>query len=289
MGVYLTKPDKKKHSQDVEYKNFKYGICSMQGWRLEMEDKHLAIPNFYKDFSLFAIFDGHGSDETSKFCEKNFPQILKENKNFKDNKIKKGLEESFLELDNILQTEIENNKKYHVSGCTAILLLFNKTNYYIANVGDSRIILYKKNKKVISLSKDHKPDLISEQKRIIKAGGFINNGRVNGCLNLTRCLGDLQFKQNFNIKPKDQIISAFPEIVVSEFTGEEDFFLIGCDGIFEEKSNLEIFERICWRYDMNRFVKLSVILEDLFDWLLGKCSYDGIGCDNMSAILIKFS
>lgn len=40
-----------------------------------------------------------------------------------------------------------------------------------------------------NLSRDHKPDLEVERERILKAGGFIHAGRVNGSLNLARAIG----------------------------------------------------------------------------------------------------
>lgn len=40
-----------------------------------------------------------------------------------------------------------------------------------------------------NLSRDHKPDLEVERERILKAGGFIHGGRVNGSLNLARAIG----------------------------------------------------------------------------------------------------
>lgn len=40
-----------------------------------------------------------------------------------------------------------------------------------------------------NLSRDHKPDLEAERERILKAGGFIHAGRVNGSLNLARAIG----------------------------------------------------------------------------------------------------
>jgi serine/threonine protein phosphatase PrpC len=40
------------------------------------------------------------------------------------------------------------------------------------------------------MSEDHKPDNPKELKRITKAGGTVSDGRVCGCLNLSRALGD---------------------------------------------------------------------------------------------------
>lgn len=44
-----------------------------------------------------------------------------------------------------------------------------------------------------NLSRDHKPDLEVEKERILKAGGFIHAGRVNGSLNLARAIGACLF------------------------------------------------------------------------------------------------
>ena len=46
------------------------------------------------------------------------------------------------------------------------------------------------------MSKDHKPDDKIELDRIRRAGGEVSFGRVNGNLNLSRALGDLEYKQN---------------------------------------------------------------------------------------------
>lgn len=47
---------------------------------------------------------------------------------------------------------------------------------------------------MIALSEDHKPDNADEKKRIEEAGGFVTEGRINGNLNLSRALGDFEFK-----------------------------------------------------------------------------------------------
>ena len=62
--AYLPEPIKDKHSADGESKDFKYAASSMQGWRTNMEDTHIAITNFDNDPSaaLFAVFDGHGGN-----------------------------------------------------------------------------------------------------------------------------------------------------------------------------------------------------------------------------------
>jgi serine/threonine protein phosphatase PrpC len=46
------------------------GMCGIEksdiGWRLSMEDAHIAIPDYTdKKFGLFAVFDGHGGTKTT--------------------------------------------------------------------------------------------------------------------------------------------------------------------------------------------------------------------------------
>ena len=58
------------------------------------------------------------------------------------------------------------------------------------------------NKEIVqAMSEVHKPEMESEKNRIYKANGWISDGRVKDCLNLTRGLGDLEYKQNKNFKP----------------------------------------------------------------------------------------
>ena len=44
------------------------------------------------------------------------------------------------------------------------------------------------------MSEDHKPELEIEHNRITQAGGEVWEGRVNGNLNLSRAIGDLEYK-----------------------------------------------------------------------------------------------
>lgn len=98
--------------------------------------------------------------------------------------------------------ECKNMMKYLLetfAGCTANVAVLYKNTLYVANAGDSRTILCR-NGEPLMLSIDHKPDLINEKNRIEKAGGFVSDGRVNGNLNLSRALGDLEYKADKKLK-----------------------------------------------------------------------------------------
>lgn len=57
-------------SADGENDYFSYGVSSMQGWRTDQEDAHSAVLEVAggNRTAIFAIFDGHGGREVSKFC-----------------------------------------------------------------------------------------------------------------------------------------------------------------------------------------------------------------------------
>ena len=73
----------------------------------------------------------------------------------------------------------------------------------VANAGDSRICL-SKNGKEVTISIDHKPTDEIELARIEAAGKFVNQGRVNGNLALSRAFGDFCFKESAELTPQQQ-------------------------------------------------------------------------------------
>lgn len=80
------------------------------------------------------------------------------------------------------------------AGCTSCVVLITKDTIYCANAGDSRACLATKKGKVIELSHDHKPDNDGEMKRVKAAGGFVEDGRVQGVIAVSRAIGDWEYK-----------------------------------------------------------------------------------------------
>jgi protein phosphatase 1G len=130
-----------------------------------------------------------------------------------------------------------NGESY--AGCTACVCLIAKGVIYCANAGDSRCVLFSKGQ-AIALSEDHKPDLDSEKNRIQKAGGYVVDGRINGNLNLSRAIGDLEYKKNGDLKNHEQLIIAVPEIKQRNLSTDDEMIILGCDGIWELYTNQQI-------------------------------------------------
>ena len=80
------------------------------------------------------------------------------------------------------------------TGCTACVVLITATQIICANSGDSRAVLGYKDGKLKELSFDHKPENPGETKRVQAAGGFIEDGRVQGVIAVSRALGDWEYK-----------------------------------------------------------------------------------------------
>ena len=189
------------------------------------------------------------------------------------------------------QKDPDSNDIFMRTGCTACVMSIDETNkkLYFANAGDSRVVMCR-NGLAEPQSEDHKPEMESEKKRIYKAEGWISDGRVKGNLNLTRGFGDLEYKQNKNLKPEEQMITANPDIKVVDFTNDMDFVIIGCDGIWDCLKNQEACDFVKERLKKNPDIKISKIIEEMLDSIVAKDLYNetGVGCDNMTCIVIVF-
>ncbi|KAL3869304.1 hypothetical protein ACJMK2_041998 [Sinanodonta woodiana] len=176
------------------------------------------------------------------------------------------------------------------SGCTAVVALLRENKLIVANAGDSRCVMCRKGK-AVDLSFDHKPEDEPERNRIEAAGGKVTpDGRVNGGLNLSRALGDHVYKQNKDLPPEAQMISALPDIEVATVTEEDEFVILACDGIWNFMSSQEVIDFVRVRLqDPVKKKKVSLICEEMFDHCLAPNTMgDGTGCDNMTAIILVF-
>lgn len=135
------------------------------------------------------------------------------------------------------------------------------------------------------LSFDHKPTNKSETSRIVAAGGFVEFGRVNGNLALSRALGDFEFKQSTHLDPEHQIVTADPDITVHDHDENDEFIVIACDGIWDVLSSQQVIDYV--RLSISEGKPLQTITEDLMDRCLAPDSdWGGVGCDNMTAMIV---
>ncbi len=94
---------------------------------------------------------------------------------------------------------------------------------YVANVGDTRAVLWS-GTSVQRLSYDHKSIDLEEQKRVKSKGGDIINDRVMGILAITRAFGD------FNLKSKG--VTVEPQIKRLKIP-KDTILVMASDGIWD--------------------------------------------------------
>lgn len=294
MGQTLSEPVVEKISESGEDERLIYGLSSMQGWRISMEDAHAAVldlqnPDHDKKettpeerLSFFGVYDGHGGDKVALFSGENVHKILSKQAAFKEGNFEKALQDGFLATDRaILQ---DSRYADEVSGCTASAALLTNSKIYVANAGDSRTVLGVKGR-AMPLSYDHKPQNEGEKARIIAAGGFVDFGRVNGNLALSRAIGDFEFKKSADLPPEQQIVTAFPDVILHEICDDDEFLVVACDGIWDCQSSQAVVEFV--RRGIAAKQELHRICENMMDHCLANSSETGgVGCDNMTMLIV---
>ena len=252
-----------------------------------------------KNTFFFAIYDGHGGNGCSLYLKEKLHHYIK---NFSKDSIKEAIntvEQKFLKEEAF----DEKGELKDPSGSCGIMALIHQNKLIIANVGDSRLILYKKSSLFFS-TEDHKPGSPSEKSRIEAAGGTIyqtpsliplhQNGKeietpwrvLPGRLSVSRTFGDIEAK-NENLGGMKNVVVALPDITEIELDNDFNFIVLGCDGIFDVLSNEEILE--CVKIvikekeikDLNN-VNISELCGYIADMIikssLAKDSYDNVSC-----------
>ncbi|KAL3508213.1 hypothetical protein ACH5RR_033595 [Cinchona calisaya] len=219
------------------------------GPRRSNEDEHICIDDVAAYLaslctlplptSFYAVFDGHGGSDAAAYVKNNAMRFF-----FEDAELpkKSEIDESFLEeLENshrraflVADQALADECSIDAScGTTAITALVFGRHLLIANAGDCRAVLCRKGA-AVQLSHDHRPSSVVERKRVEDLGGVIEYGYLNGELSVTRALGDWYMKLPFGSASP---LTAEPEVQHFLLSDDDEFLIIGCDGIWDVMSN----------------------------------------------------
>eukprot|EP00397_Hematodinium_sp_SG-2012_P018275 GEMP01018717.1.p1 GENE.GEMP01018717.1~~GEMP01018717.1.p1 ORF type:complete len:365 (+),score=49.98 GEMP01018717.1:191-1285(+) len=195
-----------------------FAVSSAQGWRMNMEDAHISMPDFTPEIGLFAVLDGHGGKGVARLAARILPVKLKAQRSFSSQppNYAQALTQAFVDVDEYLHSidggleamkldhaksedeyeSIENElimgrgDGAHPSdnmGCTCVTALVFRHKVIVANIGDSRCVLSGMSRSkgedtvvCMPLSFDHKPADEGEEKRIVAAGGTIVRDLLGG-------------------------------------------------------------------------------------------------------------
>jgi len=259
------------------------------------------------DLVLFGVFDGHGKvgDLCSQFVRDEIIDALHDEPDFKERRFYNSLLHAFEKVNiNMHQQEKTGYFSDMMSGTTAITVLFDKEEIYVANVGDSRAIgvAELKGKLVaVPLSIDQTPFRKDERERVKLCGarvltmsqleGYVDSddddygdednndgdpprlwcdgGKYPGTA-FTRSIGDRV--------AEDIGVTATPEVLHRKLTKEDKYIIVASDGVFEFISSqmvVEIFER----NSSNLLVAARAIVAEAYRrWLQFDVRTDDITC-----------
>lgn len=202
------------------------------------------------------------------------------------------MKENYMQLGKFEQADKGDDFVADNVGCTAVCVLVRKGDVLTANAGDSRAIMCRDGQ-AVELSFDHKPASEIEKTRIEAAGGYLEDtpggARVNGNLNLSRAIGDLEYKKRDDLTPEEQIICSTPDVLVKDLTPADEFIVLACDGIWDVKSNQEVCDFVRPRL-LEQKDPLTIGKELLDDCVTeDPQKTNGLGTDNMTVLIVKLN
>lgn len=217
-------------------------VRSAQGIRETMEDEDLATllsierPQGALNVPCFAVFDGHGGNECSKFLRDNFAGYMTRELSsigeLNDLTISNAIKMAFAKAN----TAFLRQDELVMSGSTAVVALIINGALWIANSGDARAVLGDAGT-AVQLSRDAKPTKPEFAKGVKSRGGWVLGNRVNGILATARAFGDRVVLG----------VTARPQIRKFDLTQAQEnkrFLILACDGLFDVVGSEEAVELI---------------------------------------------
>ncbi len=224
---------------------------------------------------LFAVLDGHGEHGglVSNYTMMELKSQLEVHPDLKHNP-SKALTETFLSVDDSLL--LAHGAEAEFSGTTVVAALIREDHMWIANVGDSRIVVAKHildgnlNGKISlnakDLSIDHNPNSPAEEKRILEMGGYISpppepglSARVwldpamtRAGLAMARSIGDYAVKTIGVI--------AEPEIAEYNIAPEDRFIVLASDGVWEFLSSQDAVDIVQEKIGITNSENILILL-----------------------------
>ncbi|KAH0884355.1 hypothetical protein HID58_060451 [Brassica napus] len=227
-----------------------------------MEDEHICVDDLSSQVgclselpnpsAFYAVFDGHGGSEAATYVKQNAIRL-------------------FFEDDKFPQTS-EVNSVYVEEVKSSLRNAFLQADLALAEDGSIS--------RAIEMSHDHRPINLLERRRVEESGGVFEDGYLNGELSVTRALGDWDMKRTPHGSSKSPLISE-PEIKQTTLTEEDEFLVMGCDGIWDVLTSQEAVSIV--KRGLNRHDDPARCARELVMEALRLNSFD-----NLTAVVVSF-
>ncbi|CAK4391457.1 unnamed protein product [Aphanomyces euteiches] len=252
--------------------NLPYGHAMFSGRRKYMEDMFVVESNPALEYDLYAVLDGHMGTGAAQFVRQHLGAIFASH--YRDARDKAqdddgdahlleelALRQTFSDLHGQFIAQA-NESDFSGTTLTVVVHFPHENRLAIANVGDSRAVLYgdlngtQTPKNIFALTKDHSPNDLEERQRIESSGGFVSFigvWRVMGQLAVSRTLGD---------KHMSQYTSCDPTVSHVTLNSSAAFLVLASDGVWEALDNVQVGTFVAERlHDDMTQVAQDVVIE----------------------------
>lgn len=270
-----------------------FGSEAMAGRKDFMEDRHVENIIMGKLGVFFAVYDGHGGFNCAEYAAQNVHKVLQSQFKTKPDhsfdSLAAAMVDTFAHVDERYLKWAD--KKDMDDGSTALAIVVRgrtgrPVELLAANLGDCRAVI-SRGGEAVRVTRDHKPDVADERRRIEKAGGKVVE--AGGCwrvthetmfkdqlksfLSVTRALGDRGLKAPF------KLLSSKPELHKVE-VGENDLFVVmACDGVWDVLSDQEVCDIVAEHMGEPKIAAGAVMRE----------AYNRRSGDNLTCLVVMFS
>ena len=201
------------------------------------------------------MFDGHGGRAAADFVGARLVPNIRAaaGPRVSGDALQKSMRDAYFQTDREFREAASEDDA--ASGATALVVCVasdpeaGTSELVVANAGDCRVVLSRAGK-AIDLSTDQRPNCSTETSRIERAGGFVEDGYINGHLGVARAFGDFHIdglKGGADGKPGPLIVT--PEVETRTLTTQDEFIVLACDGLWDvfSSQNAIDFTRIALR------------------------------------------
>ncbi|XP_071945340.1 protein phosphatase 1F-like [Antedon mediterranea] len=254
----------------------KVSTHAIKNTRRKMEDKHVTIPDLNKlgkkqnnnvsPVGFYAVYDGHGGIDASHYAATHLHCHIVSHPEYASNKAE-ALRAGFTVTDDKFVDKARREGLR--SGTTGIAMIHDENMLHVGWIGDSQGLVMKQGK-AITVMDPHKPDREDEKKRIEELGGCVvwfGAWRVNGSLAVSRAIGDADHRP---------YVSGIPDIASIKLEGDEDCFILACDGLFDTVSLQDVCDVV--QNCINTDSEFSTVSHKLVSVAKERGSTDNITC-----------
>lgn len=220
--------------------------------------------------TFIGIYDGHGGPQAASFVNNNlfqtFQSIVHEHDKVSEEVIKEAFTATDDEFTRIVRKQWKQKPHIASQGTCCLVGIICNGKLYIANAGDSRVVMGRLDKmsssrglRAMQLSTDHNAKMETEREELRSLHPHDPDivvqkhkaWRVKGIIQVTRSIGDVYLKSiEFNTDPlpskyrvpipfSKPILRAEPSISVLKLHTDDRFLIFASDGLWDHLTNQE--------------------------------------------------